>query len=134
MKTYCPLCGSHHVQTKNKARKLGGAIGTASGATGAIVAARKGAAVGSHIGLWFGPTGSSIGGITGAIISAFIGGFTGGSVGIRLGELIDNNILDNFECDSCGAQFSESDQYTPYNEYDEDFVSIEHTSTSDSSD
>jgi uncharacterized membrane protein len=90
MSLLCPQCQSEQIVTRNYARRTGGAIGAVAGAASMIA----------------GPPGTVIGGIAGAIIGGFIGALAGGSAGIALGEAIDNNVLDNYQCLSCQFVFS----------------------------
>jgi hypothetical protein len=46
------------------------------------------------------------GSIAGAILGGLIGGTSGSLAGARLGAVIDDRVLDNFECRDCGHTFS----------------------------
>jgi uncharacterized membrane protein len=50
--------------------------------------------------------GAIIGGVSGALLGAVSGGVAGAAVGTKLGDVIDNDLLDNFECTSCDFAFS----------------------------
>lgn len=50
-----PACGSPNIQTKNHAKKLGGALGTCAGVISAFNGAAKGAAVGASMAFRFTP-------------------------------------------------------------------------------
>ena len=107
MSLQCPQCQSEQVVTRNYARRTGGAIGAVAGGYGGYSAALSGARLGSvAASMIVGPPGTVIGGIAGAIIGGFIGALAGGSTGIALGEAIDNNVLDNYQCLSCQFAFS----------------------------
>lgn len=113
MSLQCPQCQSEQIVTRNYARKTGGAIGTVAGGYGGYTAAFNGARLGSvSAGMILGPPGTVIGGVAGAIIGGFVGALAGGSAGIALGEAIDNNILDNYQCLACEFTFSLSDEST----------------------
>jgi hypothetical protein len=45
-----------------------------------------------------------------------VGALAGGSAGIALGEVVDNKILDNYQCLCCQFTFSPSDEpiQTPF--------------------
>ncbi|BBB66559.1 hypothetical protein UNDYM_2306 [Undibacterium sp. YM2] len=103
----CPWCGSHQVQIRNYAKKAGGAIGTVAGVTAGAVSFFGGAEVGAVTGAAAGPVGIVIGSIAGAIIGGLVGGATGCSVGVRLGAVLDDRILDNYECQECGHTYSQ---------------------------
>lgn len=110
MSLLCPHCQSEQVVTRNYARRTGGAIGTVAGGYGGYTAALTGARIGSAAGSILGPPGVAIGGLAGAIIGGFVGALAGGTAGIALGEVIDNKILDNYQCLSCRFTFSLSDE------------------------
>ena len=111
----CPKCNSPHIKLRNIARRTGGTIGTVAGATSGVLAIKKGARIGSQAGLILGPIGSPIGAVCGAVITGLICAPTGGSVGLTLGEFVDDNILDNYQCHDCGQRFStKSNSATPY--------------------
>jgi hypothetical protein len=107
MSLQCPQCQSEQVVARNYARKTGGAIGTVAGGIGGYSAALSGARLGSAAaGIVLGPGGTVIGGLAGAIIGGLAGALAGGTAGIALGEVIDNKILDNYQCLSCLFIFS----------------------------
>jgi hypothetical protein len=100
----CPKCHSAHVETRNRARKLGGAIGAVAGATSAILAAAAKARTAAV--LVSGPSALTFGGIATAIIPALISGAASSTTGVKLGEVIDEKILNNYLCHGCGHTFS----------------------------
>lgn len=100
----CPKCHSAHVETRNRARKLGGAIGAVAGATSAMLAAAAKARTAAV--LVSGPFAITFGGIATAIVPALISGAASGTTGVKLGEVIDEKILNNYLCHSCGHTFS----------------------------
>lgn len=106
----CPYCHSWHVVTKNIGRKVGTTLGATGGAvhgiSGALAGARTGTTLGTRIGIVAGPLGASLGGIAGAVLGAIIGATTFGFMGAKLGELVDNTILDNYHCLDCGQTFN----------------------------
>jgi hypothetical protein len=111
MSLLCPKCQSEQVVTRNYARKTGGAIGTIAGGIGGLSAALNGARLGGITGgLILGPPGVAYGGMAGAILGGFVGALAGGSAGIALGEVVDNKILDNYQCLCCQFTFSPSDE------------------------
>lgn len=95
MHIICPNCQSSNVRALNLGKKIGGSIGVVAGALTGI---RAGAS--------FGVPGIIIGGVSGALFGAVSGGIGGAVAGTKLGEIVDNDILDNFECSSCDFAFS----------------------------
>jgi len=102
----CPRCGSAKISVRNYARKAGSVIGTVAGATGSVAASRTGAALGAIVG----PARSVVGRVAGAVIDALCGGAAGCNTGAVLGNAIDDNVLDNFDCVSCGHRFGKRRQ------------------------
>ena len=102
----CPRCHSQHTIERHYGKKTGSALGTTAGFIGGFTAATKGARVGSTIGLIAGPAGSIFGGLSGAIIGGLLGGFTGGVAGSKLGEFVDNEVLNSHECLNCRHTFN----------------------------
>lgn len=99
----CPKCHSSQIETRNRARKLGCAIGALSGAASAMFAASaKARAV---AGLTGGP-GAAFSIITSSVLAALISGAASSATGVKLGEVIDEKILNNYLCHSCGHTFS----------------------------
>jgi hypothetical protein len=87
----CPQCSSTRIQTRNLGRKAGSAIGALAGAA-------RGAALGSA----GGPIGAIVGGAAGAVMAGLFGG---AAVGSRLGSVVDNNLLNNYQCRDCDYTF-----------------------------
>ncbi len=52
------------------------------------------------------PLAPTLGGIAGAIVGGLVGGFAGGSAGAAVGEMLDETVLDSFECLECDYRFS----------------------------
>jgi len=102
----CPKCQSLRIETRNYARKVGGAIGTVAGTTSGVAFALSGAEVGATIGVLAGPIGSVCGALAGAVITGLIGGAAGCAAGAAVGEVIDANVLNNYHCLDCGRTFS----------------------------
>ena len=91
MQPICPNCQSSNVATLNKARKIGGTVGAAIGAiNGAKAAANNG----------------MVSVIATATMGAISGGIAGCIAGSTLGATLDDEILDNFQCLSCGHTFN----------------------------
>jgi len=99
----CPKCHSLRIETRNSARRLGGAIGALSGAASAMLAvSTKARAVAGVAG---GP-GATFSIITSSVLAALISGAASSATGVKLGEVIDEKILNNYLCHSCGHTFS----------------------------
>lgn len=100
----CPKCHSSLIETRNRARKLGAAIGAFSGAAGAmIVAASKSRAASGLLG---GPAGLTVSCMASAVAAALACAAASGTTGVRIGELIDEKIFNNYLCHDCGHTFS----------------------------
>ena len=100
----CPKCQSSQVETRNRARKLGGVIGTVSGAAGAMIVAASKARV--AYGLLGGPAGLTFNCMASAVAAALASAAASGTTGVKIGELIDEKILNNYLCHHCGHTFS----------------------------
>lgn len=106
MNIQCPNCRSIRITTKDEGRKVGGAIGAVGGGIHGIAGALKGAEVGRAVGSIAGPAGGAFGSIAGTFLGGLIGAVTGSVTGAKLGEIVDQHILDNYLCQSCGHSFS----------------------------
>ena len=110
MKVCCPQCQSERIETKDYAKKAGGFLGLIGGAASGIASARNGVEVGTivgaSVGLIAGPIGSRAGSLAGAIIGGLVGAAAGAVSGARLGQTVDDKILDNYRCLACGYCFS----------------------------
>ena len=102
----CPQCQSERIHLNNYAKKTCGAIGTVAGAAVGVAGRISGAEVGAIAGLVAGPAGAALGGIAGAIIGGLFSGAAGCAVGVKLGEVVDDNILNNYHCIDCEYTFS----------------------------
>ena len=98
----CPKCRSASIETRNLARRFGGAVGAIAGTTSGVALALTGA----EIGLLAGPIGTMFGAAAGVVIDGIVGGATGCAAGSRLCAAIDQNILHNHHCRLCGHTFS----------------------------
>lgn len=101
----CPRCSSTRIDTFNVARTAGSTIGSVAGATGGFAMALSGAEAGATVGAIGGPLGAVFGGLTGAVIAGLLGSAAGNAAGSALGAVIDESILDNYWCISCGHTF-----------------------------
>lgn len=102
----CPHCQSYRIETLNIARKAGSTIGSVAGATSGIAMAMSGAEVGATVGAVGGPIGSIFGGLAGAVIAGLVGSAAGCAAGSAVGAALDENVLDNYLCRSCGHAFN----------------------------
>lgn len=111
MSMQCPICRSHQVMTLDRAKRIGGLVGTVGGAMRGWAASSTGAAVGGEIGgsvgLIGGSVGSAVGRIGGALIGALLWAATAGVSGAKLGQVIDQKVLHNYVCQNCGLQFGD---------------------------
>lgn len=101
----CPHCGSTRVDALNVGRRAGSTIGSVAGATSGIAMALSGAEAGAVAGAVGGPLGVVFGGLTGAVIAGLLGGAAGSVAGSAVGGAIDESLLDNYRCLSCGHTF-----------------------------
>lgn len=104
----CPACGSRKVAQRNWAKKLFGVLGTAAGATGGFAGTIRGAQIGMAAGAAVGPAGATAGGLAGAVLGGIAGSAIGCELGSSVGKKIDQHMLDNLVCTSCGNSFSEA--------------------------
>lgn len=103
---YCPKCDSPRVVPRNFARKTGGAIGAVAGAAGGIAVALSNSNYSPTSVLVATPVGAACGAIAGAVIAGLVGGAAGCTAGSAFGEIVDEKVLDNFRCYTCGYTFS----------------------------
>ena len=107
MITKCPNCQSNRIGTKDVAKKTCGFLGMVGGAASATTGTLSGAELGGTVGMIGGPPGATLGAIAGALLGALLAGTTAGVAGAKLGEVIDDRILDNYQCLSCHFMFSQ---------------------------
>ena len=107
MITKCPNCRSDRIVTKDVAKKTCGILGIVGGAASATTGTLSGAELGGTVGLLLGPGGTTLGAFAGALLAALVAGTTGALTGARLGEVIDNKILNNYQCLACNFVFSQ---------------------------
>lgn len=107
MASTCPRCQSRHIETLGYGRRICGTVGTVAGAASGAAGAMGGAEMGAAVGLLAGPLGALLGGVAGALIGGLAGAAVGGVAGSQLGRVVDENILDNYRCYSCGYTFGE---------------------------
>jgi hypothetical protein len=99
----CPKCMSPQLETRNLARRFGGAIGALAGTTSGVLLALNGA---KDVFLR-GPLGALLGTVAGLVIEGIVSGATGCMAGSKLGSVIDRNILHNHQCSACGHTFGD---------------------------
>ncbi len=92
----CPNCQSNRIVTKDVAKKTCGLLGLVGGAASGTTRTLSGVALGGIIGM-----------IARALLNALIDGATAGIAGAKLGEVIDDKILDNYQCLACDFEFSQ---------------------------
>lgn len=101
----CPACGSLNIQTKNHAKRLGGALGTCAGVISAFNGAATGAVTGATIAFRFTPPATPLTSVTAAVLGALAGGVMGCAAGAGLGQVIDDTVLNNHQCLRCDHSF-----------------------------
>jgi hypothetical protein len=102
----CPKCQSGRIETRNRARKAGGAVGAVAGITSGVAFALSGAEVGGTVDVINSPVVSVCGAIAGAVIVGLVVGAAGCAAGAALGEVVDEKVLNNYRCHACGYTFS----------------------------
>ena len=93
----CPCCHSAQVECRNLGRKAGSALGVLFGAAGVMS---------SLSAITGGPGGAILGHVAQLLMRAMVGGASGCAVGAALGEVVDENILENYRCLRCRHCFS----------------------------
>ncbi|WVM88025.1 hypothetical protein UMZ34_16970 [Halopseudomonas pachastrellae] len=101
----CPaviLTRSSIVTTANvSAAPLVPFAGAFSGASGATAGALEGARIGATVMRFAGPTATA----SGAVLGAISGGLIGCVAGLKLGEVVDQELLCRYRCTQCGKHF-----------------------------
>ena len=103
----CPNCQSERIVTKDFAKKTCGFLGIVGGAASGTTGTLSGAELGGTIGLIGGPPGVTLGVFAGAFLGALVAGAAVGVAGAKLGEVIDEKILDNNQCLDCHYEFGQ---------------------------
>jgi DNA-directed RNA polymerase subunit RPC12/RpoP len=106
MSIQCPQCQSLRISSKDVGKRAGAVIGTVGGGVSGAAGALSGAEFGGMVGAVGGPVGIALGALSGAILGGLVGAATGGITGSKLGEVIDQRVLDNYVCRDCGHTFS----------------------------
>lgn len=102
----CPQCQSLHIKSLHYGRKIGGVIGLIAGIASGVVAVFSGDTVEDIFSMVASRTGVQIGSISAALLAAIREGTAGCVLGVMLGDMIDNEMLNNHKCLSCGCRFS----------------------------
>ena len=101
----CPQCGSRTIRTKNRGKKLGGALGTCAGVVNSLSGIAKGVTAGAAISVRAVSPSTPINNLTAAVLGALVGGAMGCATGAALGQVIDETVLNNHLCLRCGYSF-----------------------------
>lgn len=91
MSTFCPKCNSPNISGSQIAQRTGASIGTIGGAI-----------YGYRIGTVFGPVGM----FTGAIAGLIYGAITGCEAGHVVDKMIDEKVINEYQCNTCNHIFS----------------------------
>jgi DNA-directed RNA polymerase subunit RPC12/RpoP len=102
----CPNCGSDRIETRDIAQRTGGTLGGLAGAAGGVAGALRGARAGFAIGMAAGPAGGTLGTVIGVVLGGLGGGALGTEVGAIFGRVVDDRVLNNCRCTTCGHTFS----------------------------
>lgn len=105
MAIHCPKCSSTLITARNMGKKVCCGIGIVAGGAQGVSNALKGAKIGGEVGAFFGQSAAFLGRFAGALIGAMIGGVSGGMAGAQVGKIIDERVLDNYECLQCEYVF-----------------------------
>lgn len=103
----CPNCQSTRIDTLDVAKKTCGYLGMVGGAVTTTTGALGGAELGGSIGMLAGPAGAAIGVVAGSLLGTLFGIASGGAAGAKLGEIIDERVLDNYHCLACHYDFTQ---------------------------
>ena len=106
MNEQCPKCLSERIGKNNYGKKAAGVVGAAAGVYGGYASAIAGARTGAMVGAMAGPVTATRGGVLGDLL----GGATCVAAGIILGDVLDEQVLDNFRCLECGHSFSKESE------------------------
>ena len=106
MSLCCPKCNSTRLGRRFVGRRTVASIGTIAGSLSGAVGALRGAQVGMSLGIIGGPPTMTIGALAGAALGAMVGGAFGCKIGADLGELVDQDVLNDCECLDCGFSFN----------------------------
>lgn len=102
----CPQCRGTNVTTLNHGRKSAVMLGGLAGGICSAATVWQGARIGAMMGTPTGPAGALLSAVAGAVLAALAGAATGCAAGGVVGDLIDNKVLNNYRCVSCGHRFS----------------------------
>ena len=106
MSPCCPKCNSLRLGRRFVGKRSVASIGTIAGSLSGAVGALRGAQVGMSLGIIGGPPTMTLGALAGAALGALVGGAFGCKLGADLGELVDQNVLNDCECLDCGFSFN----------------------------
>lgn len=102
----CPQCYSTRVVPLNNGRKVFGVLGTVLGAIAGISLAIASRPIGGASTLVRTASAALALSSLGRVISSgVINGAIGGQAGITLGRMLDDDVLDNYECLKCSHTF-----------------------------
>jgi len=100
----CPCCQLVQLERRDLARRASGTVGLAAGAVVGTTSALGGAEVGLAIGVAADPLGA----LAGALLGGLAGAAAGCATGARLGNVMDEQVLDSYRCLMCGHRFRPS--------------------------
>ena len=96
MTLQCPRCHSSQIGSINQGRKVASTIGSVTGGAESAIKAMQ--TIRQLV-----PANAPI---SSMILAGCVGAVAGGIIGSKLGEFVDDNILDNYQCLHCGYTFS----------------------------
>ena len=101
----CPTCGSPNIKTKNHAKKIGGTLGTGVGVMSNLSGVAQGTSSGAALAFRFTSSTQPLTRISAAVLGALVGGAVGCATGAAFGQVIDDTILNNYQCLRCHHSF-----------------------------
>lgn len=102
---HCPACGSCSIHTKNHAQKLGGTLGAGLGMVSSSSCAAQGASSGAALAFRFTAATPPLTRLSAVVLGALVGGAIGCATGAAFGQVIDDTILNNYQCLRCHHSF-----------------------------
>ncbi|HLR17259.1 MAG TPA: hypothetical protein VK099_05240 [Alcanivoracaceae bacterium] len=106
MITQCPQCFSTRTAPLTRARVILGTAGTILGViAGVALAISSSPASGANTVIRATGAAIALGSLSKAISNGALNGVLGGQAGIALGRMLDDEVLDNYECLKCSHTF-----------------------------
>lgn len=101
----CPQCESSRVVNRDRAKKIGSALGALTEVAWGAVRAMRDGRLDAPVGTGKGPIGSLLASMVGAAL-------TGLASGVTIGQAADAHLLDSHACVACGCTFTSASTHT----------------------